>query len=689
MSLTKKISLQLLAVSLLTTSTQLRPSDPTEKYIEKEKEKSRTFHYDFSSKFKPGDSFYGKNISLLNNNICTDRIFYMRHTLDLNIDVKYGFENPAALLRFQLRNKAVWGSPNVVPTTLNETKLLDYVGQQHRHHIPRHLSWIREAWLEFSINEISDLSFKGKKQTFTLGAFPFQLGRGIALGDAYAVGPDFVGFYSDSTVDQFAFGLKLSGEIIRDKVNYDLYGAILNNKTGSLRDTTEKIFAQQYGRRNNPARGFGIINTVIAGKLFITAFNNPKDGALTLEPYFLVNNDKEQKIEFRGDATSKLATLGTACEFESKRFEFGFDAAINFGRQCVKGWDRNQIETQNRNGELCFVNSHVYVGVDPCSDEAKEVNLSAYKAPQAVIINDPTVANIPGNGYTDVGKEVQNIINCAERDGCLNAKRIGQVDGYAQSTNAPLAQPVNLENILFNAKDRFRNPYKNEYQGWMFVTDGAVFVMDRDLRLAATLGYASGDQDPNYDLKDGNFKAFIPLQELYAGERVKSAFYMGSAGKLSRPLDTPTTEEKIDKFSARVSGFTNLAFFGAGLKWEPHEWKKAFLFNPNILAYWQPWPPKKFDAYAKKDLSCQASTFLGIELNTYVEKLLLKNFKVYMTGALFIPGKHFDDIRGKPLTSAQLKALDKLDRTAYESDIIPNIGDDIAVSFNIAFEYKF
>ena len=55
--------------------------------------------------------------------------------------------------------------------------------------------------------------------SFTVGAFPFELGRGISLGAAYAIGPGPLGFYSDGMIDQFAFGFKFSGEIVPDVLN--------------------------------------------------------------------------------------------------------------------------------------------------------------------------------------------------------------------------------------------------------------------------------------------------------------------------------------------------------------------------------------------------------------------------------------------------------------------------------------
>jgi len=657
-------------------------------------ENAQSLFYGFSGRFKPGDSVYAKNITLLNSKEQADRLFYMRHTLDLNLDAKYGKYEPAAQMKLSMRNKAKWGTPHIVPTTRTDTKVVDHVGLNHKHSIPRHLFWIKECWLELCINDMADISFHGKRQTFTIGAFPFQLGRGISLGNAYAVGPDYIGFYSDVLVDQYAFGAKLSGEIVKDRLFYDIYGALLNNKCNSTGNTAEKIFAQAYGRINCPERGFGIVNVVIAGRLKIVAVDDPEQGTLTFEPYALYNIDKEQKVEFRSDAISNLGTLGLACEYESERFEFGFEGAFNLGHQHVLGWDRNVIELQNRNGCMCFINSHVYVGVDPCSDEAKDINLSAYKAPQTSISKKTNFA-IENNEITvskeinKVGKTAQDLIHDDPRTCKNNAKLIGKVDGFADTLCMPPATPAERKDELYNAKNRYRDPYKNKYKGFMFVVDGAICFMNKDVKIAATAGYASGDADPNFEQKDGDYKGFIPLQELYSGKRVKSTFYLGGAGKLRRPLDTLTTEEKPDRFAATVSGFTDIAFIGSGIKWEPHEWKKYFSLNPNIFAYWETWADKKFDALQNKFLSQNARRFLGVELNVFMEKELLKNIKFFLISSLFIPGSHYDDVRGKPINKNQQKLIDRLDRTAYTRDCIPNLGTDTAFSFNVGFDYKF
>lgn len=660
----------------------------------------RIHEYTFSGRFKPGDSFYGKNITYLNDNEFFDQCFYMRHTLDLNLKYSYGFtgqdgkidKNPAAQMYFSMRNKPKWGSLEIIPTTRSESKVLDHVGLEHQHFIPRHMFWIREAWLEFNLNDISGIKFNDKKQTFKLGAFPFFLGRGIALGDAYAVGADYLGFYSDSLVDQYAFGLKLSGEIVKNKLSYDIYGALLNNKSSSTGETNAKVLGQEYGKLNCPERGFGVVNIVVAGRLNITAIDNKEQGKLTFEPYAMVNTDKEQMVEFLGDTTSKLGTIGLACEYNGNRFEFGFDGAVNIGNQKVKGWDKNVIELQNRNGRLCFANSHVYVGVQPCSDTAPS-DLSPYKALNAGITEITNYAVngtvLTSNTINKVGKDSKTLITNADRDCKLNGQLIGTVTGYSDTVEMPEPVAPALKDQFYNATDRFRDPYKNKYKGFMFVTDGAINFLNKDLKVAMTAGYASGDADPNFDRIDGDYRGFIGLQEAYSGVRVNSAFYMGGAGKLKRPIDTLSTEEKPGEFAENVAGFTDLAFVGGGVKWVPKRIKKRFNLNPNILGYWQTWADRKFDFATNKLLPERASRFLGTEFNVFMEKNLIENLKVFVIASAFVPGTHYDDVKGKPINKDQQRRIDQLDRTGNDDDCVPNVGTDTAYAFNIGLEYFF
>lgn len=647
----------------------------------------------FSGKFKP-ETFWGDNISLLNSNNrvqCKpiDRIFYARHTLDITLDMLYGrkkYDKTALEFLFSMRNKGIWGNPESIASTTDSTiKFLDTTLGSHRHGIPRHIFWIREAWMRFSLSEPVGFHFSHNHE-FTIGIFSFQLGRGIALGDAYAVGPELLGFYTETQVDQFAPGARLSGDILTDRLSYELYAAILQNRSSTLGDTGQKIYGQEFGRRTCPARGFGIINYAIAGHLFWYVFDNDKIGSLTFEPYFLYNEDPEQRVQFLGDASSKLGTIGLAGEYANKSWEFGFDYAFNLGRQKVKGWDRNVVEARNRNGRTTIVNSHVFMNVDPNAAGAPS-NLNPYKVPNA-----PDTITSAG-ATSSKGRTAQELINNSEQGEEFNGASIGTVPGFGAAVGG-VALPVQAgvtPDTFFNANNRFRNPYVNEYEGWMFVADAAWWIYEKDLKLAATAGVASGDENPNVETKDGNFTGFIGLQEIYSGKRVRSAFALGGAGKLKRPLSVPESEQSPTEFSAEVNGFTNLVFTGLALYWTPSNWQKKFSFNPNVLAYWEQHPTKKFDLATRSNSPQDARTFLGVEVNSFIFYNILPDLKLFFVGSVFVPGGHYADIRGKPLNADQNRALDRFERDGerISAEFLPNIGTDPGVTLNFGLEYNF
>ena len=645
-----------------------------------------------SGRYKP-EMFWGNNISLLNsdnrvNDRPIDRIIFFRHTFDIASDVVYGkkqYDKPIMEFLFSIRNKATWGNPeSIINTTYSTIKLTDAVTAPHNHSIPRNLFWMREVWLRFTLGKPIGLALKND-HSFTIGAFPFELGRGIALGSAYAVsGPSLLGFYTDGIIDQYAYGARFTGDILPKKLGYDVYAAILQSKSSNLSDTGAKIFSQEIGRRLCPARGFGNVNYVIAGRARWSVFDNDTLGLLGLEPYFLYNEDPEQMVEFPADSSSKLGTLGLAGEYEADRWEFGFDYAVNLGRQKVKGWDRNLIEIQNRNGSPVFVNSDVYLNANASLADAPS-NLSPYK-----VVQSPSITINPVGVLVKDGSAVQSAIFSSNQGEQFNGQLIGSAPGFTADVDAPVpVQPEVTRDQLYNSITRFRNPYNNQYAGWMIVGDAACWVYGKDLKVAVTGGAASGDENPNNETVDGKYNGFVGLQEVYSGKRVKSAFLLGGAGKVKRPLSVPISDQAPTDYSPEVTGFTNLVFTGAALYWTPKNWTKKFSFNPNILAYWQQFPTKKFDIATQTNSPVNARTFLGTELNAFVKYNFTPDLLAFFVGSAFLPGGHYHDIKGKPLNAEQAKALDKYNDSGFEGAPLPNLGTNAAFTFNIGLEYVF
>lgn len=637
--------------------------------------------FDFAFRLVLPEWFAGKNTVLLNNANEEDRIFFIRHTIDTSFHYGYGkncFNHEIVQLHMNMRDRGIWGNPeSIASTTSNTIKAYEVRFGDHSHALPRHIWWIRELWVDLDINNVLGLSFDND-HFVTIGAFSFKLGRGIALGDAYQVTPDpILGFSVEGAVDQYAFGGKFYGDIIPHVLGYDLYGAIINNKADSFSNTGAKIRGNEFGKKFNPFREFGVVNFILAGKLRYT----PPTGEYAdvyVEPYWFYNNDPEQRVEFLGDATSKLGTVGIAGEFRVGRVEFGFDTAFNLGRQLVKGIDRNIIVQKNDKGFLSIVNSSVDLVLNPGTAlESKQ------KLPYRLQVVDQEGATI----------DVQSVVDQAFE----NASENGRV----------ILENVTLDNVLVtddlnpvparivNGKDRFRNPYKNEYDGSMFIADASYWLYKRDLKIAGALGFATGDANPNRDLQfpgDSNedrvFSGFIPFQEFYAGTRVRSVFFLSGAGRIPRLVDFPS-EQTNSKFASTVQRFTNIVFIGASLWYLPSESEHNLDINPNILCYWQEFQTRRFSS-KEAHFGCErTSAYLGLEANVFFNVEPVKDLRFFKKLGIFFPGQHYTDVKGRPISIAQQEFLDRKDRTGVVVGREPLLGDDISFATSFGFEYIF
>jgi hypothetical protein len=177
---------------------------------------------------------------------------------------------------------------------------------------------------------------------------------------------------------------------------------------------------------------------------------------------------------------------------------------------------------------------------------------------------------------------------------------------------------------------------------------------------------------------------------VYSGKRVKSVFLLGTVGKVKRPGTAPENPLANRDFAVASSGFTNLAFLGAGCTWKP-TWcgERRLVFNPNVFAYWEPSPGNKFNAFTGKEIKQKASSFLGIEVNGFLSYYPIPSLKCFAIGSVFFPGQHFTDIKGKPLDNAQKRLLERFDQNGPIVELIPNIGDDTSYTINIGMEFAF
>ncbi|MCL5875139.1 MAG: hypothetical protein M1114_01575 [Candidatus Dependentiae bacterium] len=615
--------------------------------------------WEWRSKYRNDIVTFGQGLSDLSHCPFDRTITPGKHTFDTTFMYHYGSAShgyDVMKLVGTLRNRYIFGDPEAnaatAPTTIKD---LEVVMGEHSHPLTLLLPIVRELWLETTLNDLIGFCSL-HRHTFTVGVFPFQLGRGIALGDAYATVPDFLGYNPANAVQQYAPGFKFSGALMDDEeLCYDLYVEIADNKSDTFNNVNLRLRGQQYGHRFNSARGFGILDYIIAGRLMWYPWDEVGK-RLYVEPYGLFDNEREQRIEFVGDASSKLGTLGLALEAEYGDFEIGFDTAFNFGKQCVYGWDRNVVTKENRRGIPTIVNDKVIA----IADNAATNDLAGKKA-----------VYIPGSSN-------QDLIEQGVQSQALNGQQIG-------------------DSNLRNATDRFSDPYTNKYKGKMFVLDAAYWFDRPCLKWAWAVGMATGDLPPNKDLDeindssiDGDYKGFISLQEVYAGTRVRSAFLLGGASRVPRINAFPNPAFPGDRTAAVVTRFTNIAFGGSALWMDYTICGRSFKINPNILVYGQEHATRVFDRVAQQSFTSRsASRFLGTEINSFLEAILLPDLKLFAVTAIFIPGTHFDDVKGRPITREQQKALDEFDRTGALREDVPFLDNRTAYYLNLGFEYRF
>ena len=580
-------------------------------------------------------SSFGRNTALLNDTAVgflgyVDQSFSFKTSFDWTLNFLH---NDGIEAQVSLRSKSVWGNPKQNKTTSASIKLQEPFVGSHSHEIEPRIVYLREAWLKLKLDDMFGRSIGN--QTFTMGSFGFKVGRGIAFGDAFAVNAKSLGFYSNSSIDMYAPGVKLAGNVWTDSIKYNLYGSVSQNKSTSLSENSDQIYDQLIvngGYANTYARGFGAVDINVVSNLDITLFEvKDKNLKFKLEPYVAFNYNTLQKVDDDGDAKSKLATFGFAGELEYERFEIGFEGAFNKGHQDVYAWDNNKIvfQTNATTGALEQVHSHIY----------NEVGLTT-----KLLYTGDTSTYRPSGGISST----------------LNSAEIGATGKY-------------------NAATRFRDAYKNVYKGSLFVADASVYLYKRDLKASFGGGHVSGDVNPNTQ-KTGStrdYNGFVSMQEIYCGIRMRSLILLNSLVRLT-PLAASSS------YVPGIEGLADIKFIGFGLWYKPESSKRKLDANVNVLAGWQDEPALKFGSSTE-----YASKSLGVEFNAIMSIQLFKDVKLKTDAALFLPGQYYKDLKGTALTKLIASLVKDAEAGVSETGSLPTLSDNSSFQTSMALEYSF
>jgi len=616
------------------------------------------------------ESFFQRNVYLLNQAIPDEQV-YIKHAIDINFDFGYGQERygyKAAEFYLALRNKGVWGKPagfadrESGPVGPSSVKLGRTIFGSHSHTTGKPLIWAKEAWLQFGLNAAFGASNK-HLHFMKLGYFPFEMGRGIALGSSYGLNKEILGLYSYPE-DKGAPGLLINGVLIQDILTYDLYYSCFENRSKSLSDTLNIDKRHILARRNSPWRGIDKNDDLVGGRLKWKALNDSIAGSLELEPYVFYNAASDQMVEIAPDSKANWGSYGFAVEHTYKKFEWGGEVAANYGYQDVFAFDRNNFRITN-NQSVKGVQQGANTGA-MVEEYSKIVDTATGKIPALVGGVRPTdsKAVVPGRLYSDVVFSTANV-------------------SLAQNGQPLIGAPE-----FKNADDRIRPCYRNDFGGWMATVDAAYTLDKLNLKVAAAYGYASGDINPHEIEKDKTYKGFVGLHEFYTGKRVQSVLILGERFLL-RPV---TLEEGFTDFDTDLT-FSDLHQFGFGTTWTPKTRVRNLSLNPNVIFFWKAHATKKVSQTTGEILPCDASKYMGAEINLIAKCSLLKDLSLFGNFAVFVPGGLFRDITGSPISIKALKEIEDDPRNDLTNADIKRLGfgiaSDAAYYFNAGLEYKF
>ncbi len=569
--------------------------------------------------------YANRNMIFLNNANPYDRAFRYRTTADGILVTTYGDnkKNPMLDAKIAVRFRYDGGTDALVRTSPTPVTLAGAPLVIPGSSIQKSTLWLRELFMKISLDQNQDESLYYLK----FGSFPYELGRGIALGSAYNSG-GFLGLDPRFSIDQFAPGGLLHADIVKGTLSGDLYYAMLSNPNSSFKENTEVIRLNELTEySSNGYRGLNRQVWVTSGALHWKAINL-KDLKLNVDPYAYMFVSPDQNLEFPADSDSQLYAIGTALEMKNGRFEWGFDTAFQGGQTRVKAWDRNYTKLVNNDGTVSVQYTKIYT--DPAFTTF------------AIATNDNKAA-----------------IAAAPKGFDQNGLEIGTSG-------------------LYNGPDRFRPAQKFFYHGYFFVTDASYELIAKQLKICADTGFVSGHLDNFNDINSftqaqmehQNFNGFIPLQSVYSGKRIQH-LVMLNTGVPRFTVQDPTVPLSQQHVASRITGvatltdkFTNLAYTGLGLECTPAKFadQKATI-KPVALYYWMAQAPTLADGTIA---SHALGTALSLEFMATIKECLdMGGYAGWM-----IPGKQYQQFAGTQLKDGKL-------------------GSDVAYVLNFTMTYKF
>ena len=438
--------------------------------------------------------------------------------------------------------------------------------------------WLREGFLLYA-------PCKEKNNFIKAGYFPFKLGTGLVLGNAYKVNIPIAWQYIYEQIDQFRPGILLETTTQKQRITGQIYlgftttspnfdATISPSLSAFLTPRLEQSFSSLPPTKSVP-------NIVTAFQAIFSPF---EDNSMQISPYFFFQK-ANLSIEVSNDAISTLYTPGIFGFFKHKNIKLTFELAKNCGKEQIKQLDRNAI-----------LNNQIYYdphpGIAPATVTNNDLILSPFILPS-------TITTPSGN---------------------------------AGIFTFPVTHSTTY--VFKNSYDRFRNKYSNAYAGSLAYADFVITTTHISWTVAAL--YTSGDNNPNdsydtilmtrltpgvaYKDTDKTYKGFLGVDQYYE---------IGSFNPLY--------------YGTGDFNYSNLVFVGSTFEYRWGISEQPLSAQLTLVTYTKPCSPSfNTTDQTRTTMNNPLGHYLGTEINysaTYANKT--KTFRLELLGGIFFPGKYY------------------------------------------------
>lgn len=547
-------------------------------------------------------TYFGQDLNILEDIDSFDNYSLFQYIYDFGIHIeKKPTEEKKRSLSFvaNARMKGIFGTIGLGFVPLQEDEKFQI--------------WMKEFSLQYAPTENQNSFVK-------MGFFPFKVGNGFVLGNAYDINIPTSWQYIYEQINQFRPGILLQVGNEKGSINVDSYLGFIasnNNLQGSATTFVSALMSKILEDTDIAALGNDVKGNIVAAVQ--ANFSQLWDNKLKVSPYLFFHRTK-QSLEILHDTESKLYTPGFCGSYQHNNWKITFEFAKNFGHQQVSEIDRNQILANGSNTELFY---------------APYANISLNSVTNKSFI--PSDVTIPA--------------------------ALGEIQG--NGTNFLYSPTTGRSFVFKNSYNRIRNSYKNRYAGFLIYLDAV--LTKNNVTWGSCFAYSSGDHTPNDSPDTILVTRLIPNAQYKDHNKTYKGFV--GTNQFSEAVSVNGLYFGIGDFR-----YTNLTLFGSTLQYSVPKEEGTLSAQATFVSYFKPVAPilNIFNQQGE-NIAPPLPHYLGTELNWSSSYALGSHITFGLAAGIFFPGKFARDLRGQEdlITLQVLSQLKKPGSTLPQTLTIP------------------